>query len=869
MTKKKIFVVLDGNALLHRAWHGIPPLTAPDGRIVNAVYGFVNAVETMRERFHPDYMAVAWDLPGKTFRHEEFEAYKGTRTKKEPELYAQIDYIKDVLKVYDIPSLTTEGMEADDICGTLAKKYGPQIDVKVLILTGDMDSLQLVDQDVEVVAFVKGMSETKTYDVTAVKERYGLLPDQLIDLKALMGDSSDNIPGIAGVGKKTATDLLIEFGTIANILKAVEQNEIPEKFAKKFRGQEENIKLMQKLGTIIQDVDLQNFNIEDAKVNSVPAEDLAKLFREFGFRRLLAKYESETKNLPAPTNKTAKKTTQKKTGVKFVSALTELKNNEMVFVLKAGQPDLFGSSIKEILLYNGEKTYRVESPKESDITMVVDFLNASEIVIGHDIKNSMHLLDHIDNTLFDVMVGAYLLAPGSRNFDLETIVAEQLNQTLTDATSLLDRAKLIYKLYKQLSAGLKTEGIWRLSEDIEMPLIPILHKMEDAGIEVDPKKLKELSAQFGVELEELTRKIYQLAGREFNINSPAQLAEILFGDLALPTAKIKKTKTGYSTAASELEKMWEEHKIIPLISEYREFAKLKSTYVDALPLLIKKDGRIHSTFNQTIAATGRLSSSDPNLQNIPTRSKLGNEIRKAFVAPKGKKLVAIDYSQFELRLAAVFSKDAGFIKAFQDGADVHARTAADILDKDEQEVTKQERSAAKGINFGILYGMGVKKLAASTGLSKDEARLFIDKYFAVHPGLINYIDRAKKLAHEREYAETLFGRKRYLPEINGNIHMLVAAAERMAVNMPIQGTQADLVKIAMIDVADWLSTSELDITMLLQVHDELVFEIADADLVQALPRLKEIMESVWKSEIPLLVDTETGNNWGEMRTSIE
>ena len=861
---KKIFLVLDGNALLHRAWHAIPPLTAPDGRVVNAAYGFTNAVEIMRDRYQPDYMAVAWDLPGKTFRHEAMKSYKGTRKKKEPELYAQIDYIKDILNVYNIPSLTAEGMEADDILGTFAKKYGPKSDLKVLILTGDMDALQLVDKDVEVVAFVKGMSETKTYDEKAVKERYGLVPDQLIDLKAMMGDSSDNIPGLAGVGKKTATDLLVEYGSIENIYKAIAEDKIPEKFAKKFRGQEETVKLMQKLGTIIQDVKLPGFKITDAKVTKPNSEDLVNLFREYGFRRLLAKYEGGEES-PNTNQQIQSPKAKKVKGLKAAKKLGDLKLKNIAFVIDAGQPDLFGSSIKEIILYDGAHSFSIKSPTDKDITKVVDVLNSAELVIGHDIKNSMHLTHHIYNKMFDVMVGAYLLNAGTRNFDLETLAFEYLEKSIDENISLSEGVKIVFDLYSVLSKGLKEQEIWQLSEDIEMPLIPILHLMEDAGIKVDPKKLKDLSKQFGAELEKLTKKIHKLAGREFNINSPSQLAEILFVDLELPTKGIKKTKTGFSTAAPELEKLKDEHKLIPLIGEYREFAKLKSTYVDALPLLIKKDGRIHSTFKQTIAATGRLSSTDPNLQNIPTRTKLGNEIRKAFVAPKGKTLVAIDYSQFELRLAAAFSKDESFIKAFQNGADVHAQTAADILDKDVKDVTKAERSAAKAINFGILYGMGNRKLAASTGFSKDEAQIFIDKYFAVHPGLIDYIAKAKKDAHETEYAETLFGRKRYLEEINGNIHMLVAAAERMAVNMPIQGTQADLVKIAMIDVADWIADSELDVTMLLQVHDELVFEIGNNDVDKAIPVIKDLMEGVWKSEVPLVVDVEVGQSWGELK----
>lgn len=864
MTKKKRFLVIDGNALLHRAWHAIPPLVSSDGTVVNAVYGFANVIEKARVDFEPDFMAVAWDLPGGTFRHEAYAEYKGTRKKKEQELYDQIPMIQDLLKIYGIPSLSMKGMEADDVIGTLAKKYGPKKSVMVSILTGDLDALQLIDDDVEVITFVKGLSVTKIYDEKAVMERYGLKPDQLIDLKALMGDSSDNIPGLVGVGKKTAGDLLIEYGSIENIFKAIEKDEVPEKFAKKFRGQEKRIEEMRFLVTIVNDLDLK-FKVEDAKVIEPNREKLLKSYQDFGFRRLVAKYQDENINPKQNQKESSTSNSNKKSKLQTVKKLKDLEQKTLVLNVEVGEQSLFGGSIKEIAVYDGKKVFIKSLPQEKEVNEVIEFVNEAELVIGHDLKSAMHLLDHVSSPIFDTMVGAYLLSPGTRKFDLITAAHEHLGKTLKETADSSEKVKIILELHKELVRGIKEEKMLDLSNDIEMPLIPILHKMEDVGIEIDQKKLKDLSVKFGTQLEKLTKKIYKLAGREFNVNSPSQLADILFDDLELSTKRIKKTKTGYSTAASELEKLWETHEIVPLISEYREFAKLKSTYVDALPNLVKEDGRIHTSYNQTITATGRLSSSDPNLQNIPTRTKLGKEIRKAFVAPKGKTLVAIDYSQFELRLAASFSKDKGFIEAFKSGVDVHSRTAADVLDKKIEDVTKEERSAAKAINFGILYGMGSRKLALSTGFSLTEAKAFIEKYFAVHPGISDYIENAKAMAHERGYAETLFGRRRYLPEISSGIHMLVAAAERMAVNMPIQGTQADLVKIAMIDVADWIENVDLDVTMLLQVHDELVFEIADKDLDAAIPEIKKIMEAVWDDDVPLKVDVEVGRDWGELR----
>lgn len=849
----KKFLILDGNSLLHRAWHAIPPLTTIDGRVVNAAYGFAMTIEKMKEMFSPDYMAVAWDLPGGTFRHEKFEDYKGTREKKEDELYEQIDLIKEILEAYNIPSLSVEGMEADDILGTIAKKYGKE-DTEVLVLTGDLDSLQLVDDQVKVVVFIKGLSVTKEYDAPAVEERYGLTPAQVIDLKALMGDSSDNIPGVAGVGKKTATTLLQQYGSIEGIYHAIERNEVPEKFAKKFVGQEEHVALMKELVTIVNDVDLGAFKKSDARVTDPNTNELVTLFKELEFTTLLKKYTGSEKQ-------EKKIVTKKKTKRIETVTASALKTKELFIYLDVGQQDLFSSKAKKVVLFDGSAYAEVQVTTKEEATAILTVINSASLVVGHDLKHFMHTIGEITCPVFDTKVGSYLLSPGTRGFDFSTCVYDYLHEDVgTDAFS---NVEILARLSKVLRNGLKEEEMETLWKEIEMPLIPVLFRMEHVGIMIDADKLKNLSKTFESALEVLTEKIHQLAGTEFNINSPSQLAEILFVNLKLSTNKIKKTKTGFSTAASELEKLWEEHAIVPLISEYRELAKLKSTYIDTLPALVAEDGRIHTTYNQTVAATGRLSSKDPNLQNIPVRSELGNEIRKAFIAPKGKTLVAIDYSQFELRLAAIFSKDESFIKAFNEGIDVHQRTAAEVLGIPEAEVTKEQRYAAKAINFGILYGMGSRNLAKSTGFSQKEAKKFLETYFNIHPGIAAWIEKTKADAHKNEYAETLFGRRRYLPDINGNIPMLVAAAERMAVNMPVQGTQADLIKIAMLRISD--RAQELSgVTMLLQVHDELVFEIENKVLNEALEKLETIMSTVHTFPVPLVVDVELGTSWGAL-----
>ncbi|MFH1611139.1 MAG: DNA polymerase, partial [Patescibacteria group bacterium] len=539
-----------------------------------------------------------------------------------------------------------------------------------------------------------------------------------------------------------------------------------------------------------------------------------------------------------------------------------LKVDKLYIAIRQGQETLFGKGEVELAMSDGTRIAVARSINE--IQKAREIISQAKLVIGHDLKALMHGIDlSIESDLFDTMVASYLHASHERGFDLSLSARRYADARLSDSSTIKDDVEVVIKLYQKLNKLLEKDGVGKLAQEVEMPLVRVLYHMEKEGIKINKSHLQDLSKRFGDELHRLEKKIYKLAGQEFNVQSPSQLATILFDVLKLPTKKIKKTKTGLSTGASELEKLWEAHEIIPLVSQYREFAKLKSTYVDALPRLIGKDDRVHTSYNQCVTATGRLSSSDPNLQNIPVRTELGIGIRNAFVAKHGYSLVACDYSQFELRLASVMAQDKNFIKAFQQGADIHRRTAAEILEKDEQNVTKEERSAAKAINFGILYGMGVRNLAKSSGLSKEAAQIFLDRYFELHPGITKYIEDTKAFAHKNGYVQTLFGRRRYLPDIHSGIQQLRSASERMAVNMPIQGTQADLVKMAMIQVENWIEKSDLDVKMLLQVHDELVFEIRNSDLDKAASKIQNIMEGIWKSEVPLIVDVEIGKNWGE------
>ena len=867
-SSQKTFIVLDGNALLHRAWHAIPPLTTKAGVVVNAVYGFTNVVEKMLAVYKPDYMAVAWDLPGGTFRHEEYKEYKATREKKADELYAQIPMIQEVMAAYGIPSFSAKGFEADDIICTIARDNDKRTNIQTLIVTGDLDSLQLVTQKTKVLFFVKGLSEVKIYDEEAIKERYGLEPLQLIDLKTLIGDKSDNLPGVPGIGEKGAADLLKTYGSVDGIMKALADGSLPDKYVKKFAGQEKHVALMRRMVTAVCDVPLKDYDFEQTVTSSPDKEKLLELFRGLEFKTLIKKYEtakgeSEVAK-PAPKKKLSKQT--------LVGALTDLSTTRVSVMAEPKAQDLFGGGIGSIAIADGKQAYAVEEPTAEVLQSVVGFLEKCSQVVVHDVKSFMHLMDEAKSPVDDVfrrveyvdtMVEAYLLSPGGRSFDFAEVVSDLYGASMAVPSSPTERAQLLLDMSAKLVAKLQADGMTKLYREIELPLVRILFGMERAGIMVDKKKLESLSESFGKRLEELTKKIYREAGKEFNINSPAQLAEVLFEHLGLPTKGIKKTKNGYSTAAPELEKI--EHPIVELLEEYRELAKLKSTYADSLPGLIAPDGRIHTSFNQTVAATGRLSSTNPNMQNMPIKTDLGLEIRKAFVAPKEHLLMSADYSQIELRIAAHLAKDQAFIKAFKDGADIHRRTAAEVWEIAEEKVTKQQRAAAKAINFSILYGVGPRSLARATGLSFEEAKHFIERYFEVHQPIRDFMDAQKLKARTDGYVETMFGRRRYLPDINSGVPQLVAAAERMAINMPVQGTQADILKLAMIKIQKWIEESGLEVSMLLQVHDELVFEVSEKHAKKAEKAICDIMTSVVNLDLPLLVDVGAGKRWGDMQ----
>ncbi|MBI5134804.1 DNA polymerase I [Candidatus Uhrbacteria bacterium] len=889
--QSKKLLLIDANALLHRAWHALPPLTTKQGEVVNAMYGFLLMLFKVIPQVHPDSIIAAFDRKGPTFRHKIFEQYKAQRVKQADELYEQFPKLKEILTALGICVLEHEGYEADDIIGTIATTESTrETPTHVIILTGDMDTMQLVNHSVNVLCFKKGVSETTLYDINGVTARYGLAPEQLIDYKALRGDPSDNIPGVKGIGEKTATELLQRYESIEGILKELSKpsSTISPAVAAKLQSPDTDLELNRTLVRIDRNVAI-DYSLEQCQWGAMDRPRVMELFQRYEFESLVKKIPGAQEQAPTPANPKKSVTevtpSDKQSWVKISSADESTAFLNTVVGHGSCVISFVNNTAGFVMTAQSRHAYYPEFIQgDAAILKTLLTLNGAIQWIGHDLKQEFKKL--MDWGLpdmragMDTMIASYLLSPGSRAHSLSNLVFSELKKEIPGVTSTqqqllqkptddiaetVGRNIAIAELSRLLDVKIREDKLTTVFETIELPLIPVLARMERAGIAVDPEELTKLKTKLTRTIKTLETEITNFAGEPFNINSTQQLRHILFERLQLPTKGISKTKTGLSTAAEELEKLQDAHPIIPKLGEYRELTKLLNTYVEALPHLIHpKTGRIYTTFNQTVAATGRLSSSDPNLQNIPIRTELGNEVRNAFVCGRGLRLLSLDYNQIELRVVASLSKDEKMIASFNSGEDIHARTAAEVFGVPIQEVSTEMRRTAKTVNFGVLYGLGSTGLAQTTGMTRAQAKDFIDRYFTVYAAVHAFMEGSKQFAREHGYVQTLFGRKRHLPDIHSGMAQVRAQAERVAANMPIQGTAADIMKLAMIAIDKQLTNWSPTARMLLQVHDELVFEVAADEVDTVAKKAAHTMESVMTLNVPIVAHAKVGARWGSM-----
>lgn len=874
--KRKLLVLIDGNAIIHRSYHALPPMATKTGESVHAVYGFAMTLFSVIEKFKPDYIAASFDLPGGTFRDDLYAEYKATRVAAPDDLYAQIPKVKELVQAMNIPIYELPGYEADDCVGTLSKQ-GEKAGVDVVIVTGDTDTLQLVTEQVKVYTLRKGLKDMVLYGIPEVTEKYGFPPERLVDYKGLRGDSSDNIPGVKGIGEKGATDLIQEFGSLEDIYEALER--VKPKMREKLVADRDMAFLSKKLGTIDTAAPV-TLVLEECATHDFNRETIENFLRSLDFYSLLKRIPGTTGTGVAADVKPTKRSGKK------VKSITTGENLQLFLASSAEEPVAVVASLKEASLFGAAGIEAVGLATSHEAAEIVWNEATSKILTGFftdtkrkkimvDSKAFSHTLAGLGTKLSgvtdDILLSAYVLHAGHRS-DIETLVVEENGADWANL-SLVEKAKAVVMLAASLRKKLEdlaTEQsgkytVVTLLRDIELPLVPVLFAMEEAGVLLDPAVFQQLSQEIDASVKSLEEEIYKFAGKEFNLNSPKQLADVLFVDLAIPTEGVKKNKTGYSTASTELEKLRADYPIVKLIEEYRETFKLKTTYVDVLPGLVKSDGRLHTTYRQDVAATGRLSSVDPNLQNIPIRTALGARIRDGFIAAPGKKLVGADYSQIELRIAAHLSGDENMTRAFIEGEDIHRATAALVHGLKPEDVSDGLRREAKALNFGIIYGMGAYGLAQATDMDQKKAAEFIREYLKKFSGVAKYMDDMKKFAHERGYVETALGRRRTLPEIQSTNQALVRGAERMAINMPIQGLAADIMKLAMLAAEKLVETKYAkSARLLLQIHDELIAEVDEQDATAFAADLERTMEGVYKLSVPLAVSVEIGNNWGEI-----
>lgn len=872
-------LLIDGSSLIFRAFYAIRNLTTREGIPTGAVYGFMNMYNSAIDLIKPDYILVAFDKSGPTLRTKEYADYKGNRDKTPDELLTQFGIVRDLLDSYNVKHLALDDYEADDIIGTLSKLSNEK-NIESYMLTGDRDYFQLVDDKSKVLYTKKGISNLEIYDLEKVKESYdGLTPDHLIDVKGLMGDASDNIPGISGVGEKTAIKLIKEYGNIEGIYENIDKisgKALPQKL----KDGESLAYLSRKLGKIFTNIPL-DFGIDDLKVTEPNREELYEKYKLLEFNTLTKEFAKDVEE--------AHDFEAKIVGINRIADLAHYirKQKEIIFdVVHEG--DYLDEEAKFIgIKGNGNQILYIDLTTDEEIfvSKFKELFESNDIKkIGFDLKKQMVLLDklgiRIEENYLDLMLVAYLINPNG-SYSLQDIsftevgkdiksLEEYLGKGKTKKT--LDELEIVYKeeyvsnnlfiienAKDSMLDKLEEMGMSKLLEEIDQPLVRILADMEIKGVETHASEIEVLNEEITNRVEEAQTQIYEYAGGEFNVNSPKQLGEVLFEKLELPV--VKKTKTGYSTNADVLSKLKDLHPIIQLIEDYRQLAKLKSTYIDGLIPVIKEDGRIHSKFNQTVAATGRLSSTEPNLQNIPIKTEEGRLIRKAFFAGEEKKLVSADYSQIELRVLAAISNDENMIDAFDKGIDIHTKTASEVFDVELDKVTKRQRSDAKAVNFGIVYGISDFGLSEDLNISRKEAKKYIDEYLASYPKINDYMKNVVKKAKEDGYVETMFNRRRYIPEIDSSNFNVRSFGERIALNTPIQGTAADVIKIAMINVYKRLKSENLKSEIILQIHDELIIEAYENEVSKVESIMKEEMENAVDIGVKLLVEVETGETW--------
>ena len=835
-------LILDGNSVINRAYFGVKPLTNREGLYTHAIYGFLNILDRMEKEEQPDAVCVAFDLHGPTFRHLRYDGYKATRHGMPEELAMQMPVMKDVLRAMNIPIYECQGWEADDVIGTVGKICSNN-GWECVVVTGDRDSLQLIDENVHIKLVISkpGQTTATLYDDAKFREEYGFEPKKLIDLKALMGDSSDNIPGVAGVGPKTATELLVKFGSLDGVYENIEDASIRPKLREKLVNDKENAYLSYELATIVSEAPI-DFEPKDAIIRPYDRPALYELFQRLEFVKLIDKYG--LRGAAAEQPKAEKK-------IASLPRCQEMpQKDETCALYLAGDGSLGVAWAKGVCAL---------TPLE--VQMDPDLLDGRHC-IGHDIKTAMHRLDELGLTacafVFDTALAAYDLNPSQSDYPVSKLATNFLGVSVEDEDAAAC-AEALWNLRPVLEEELEKNGMTDLYRDIELPLCDVLYRMECRGIAIDETQLQQFGTMLASRIDDCEKLIFGYSDGPFNINSTKQLGELLFEKLGLPP--VKKTKTGYSTNAEVLEKLRDKHPIIPAIMDYRMMTKLKSTYADGLMKQIGSDGRIHTTFQNLVTATGRLSSIEPNLQNIPVRTDMGAEIRKMFVPREGYVLVDADYSQIELRVLAHIADDKAMQAAFCGGVDIHTATAAQVFGVAVEDVTPLQRRHAKAVNFGIVYGISEFSLSEDIGVSRYEAKDYIDSYLANYSGVRKYMKDVVENARSSGYTQTMFGRKRYIPELTASNFNIRSGGERMALNTPIQGTAADLIKLAMLRVEKALNEQYPEAKLLLQVHDELIVECPEEIAPQVAQLISREMEGIAALSVPLTAEAKYGKSW--------